>query len=415
MELTKFQNRGMSAQHEVIQSLFNSKLKGPSTKEIEEYSQTFIMNSNKIESMTPIGVTHMMHQSINLSLYLVGFNGQHPQFVSRKRAELQAIGNKSELPLLSAVTADAIEEVRMLSNKNQATKPKEEKVAMAAKGKPPTKCHTCGASSHKQDRCYYNVPNLAPEGWKPAKQLGKFKNTDLSKGKPATKSKKGKGSDSDAATVMVSAGKAVTSIVRSTDDVWIADSGASDHMTNRYDLFIEGEVTEAAYSITQAKGQTHSTHIGNIRLPFVCHDGTIKQVVLKNVLYVPGLYHNLLSLHKLRGNGVEFNSGNDTIRRINNKEELGSCTYSKKHWFLNWKPQLVDTTRPSNLWNPANAYPSSVLPTIETNDDQEEELVPEEPMEGDGDVLMHTRFGHVSYSGIDRTLKDKNIIGVQGK
>lgn len=73
---------------------------------------------------------------------------------------------------------------------------------------------------------------------------------------------------------------------------WIMDSGASDHMTASRGLLSNIKVAPSNLTIKLPSSQkTQITHIGDIEL-----DGGLKML---NVMYVPQLARNLLSIHKL--------------------------------------------------------------------------------------------------------------------
>ena len=77
-------------------------------------------------------------------------------------------------------------------------------------------------------------------------------------------------------------------------DPWLADFGTSDHLTaNLGNLFVQSQY-KGPEQITVGNGQTLPiNHIGNASLSTKYHN-----FVLKNVLHVPRIAMNLLSIHK---------------------------------------------------------------------------------------------------------------------
>ena len=77
-----------------------------------------------------------------------------------------------------------------------------------------------------------------------------------------------------------------------TENLWIIDSGATDHMTPHSSYFSSYTTSSGNQHITVANGSHNPvTGCGNIHLQPSLH--------LKNVLHVPSLSNNLLSIHKV--------------------------------------------------------------------------------------------------------------------
>ena len=76
------------------------------------------------------------------------------------------------------------------------------------------------------------------------------------------------------------------------ENLWIIDSGATDHMTPHSSYFSSYTTSSGNQHITVANGSHNPvTGCGNIHLQPSLH--------LKNVLHVPSLSNNLLSIHKI--------------------------------------------------------------------------------------------------------------------
>ena len=82
--------------------------------------------------------------------------------------------------------------------------------------------------------------------------------------------------------------------ITSNQDPWLADSGTSDHLTaNLNNLSIQSQY-KGPEQITVGNGQTLPiNHIGNASLHTKYH-----KFLLQNVLHVPRIAMNLLSVHK---------------------------------------------------------------------------------------------------------------------
>ena len=99
----------------------------------------------------------------------------------------------------------------------------------------------------------------------------------------------------------------VTSKYCKMDGIWIIDSGASQHMASDQNLLQDFHVYEKPHEIKLA---------GNCDLIYAVGEGNIKKnkemlVDLMNVLYVPDLGDNLLSVHSttMHGANVIFSKG----------------------------------------------------------------------------------------------------------
>lgn len=79
---------------------------------------------------------------------------------------------------------------------------------------------------------------------------------------------------------------------------WIVDSGASDHMCHKLEMFDSYELAhdQDCYITIPDGTRVKVTHIGAAVLG--------NNITLKNVLYVPSFQLNLISVHKLCQDGV---------------------------------------------------------------------------------------------------------------
>ncbi|CAI7734439.1 unnamed protein product [Closterium sp. NIES-54] len=87
-------------------------------------------------------------------------------------------------------------------------------------------------------------------------------------------------------------------------DYWVIDSGATYSMTPRADLLTELEPSLVKH-VTSALGQRAEVK-GMGKAMFKCADG--KMVGLKNVLWVPNLAANLISVRRLQKAGMNTSS-----------------------------------------------------------------------------------------------------------
>lgn len=86
------------------------------------------------------------------------------------------------------------------------------------------------------------------------------------------------------------------------DTTWYTDSGATDHLTSDLDRLTLHERYAGKGHVQVANGAgLHITHIGQSKVP-----GSSKSLVLNNVLRVPNIHKNLISVHKLVSDNDAF-------------------------------------------------------------------------------------------------------------
>ena len=80
---------------------------------------------------------------------------------------------------------------------------------------------------------------------------------------------------------------------------WIVDSGATCHMCNDKNLFTDMRDLDTPQQVTLSDGSPlEGPAEGTVKLEMILPDGSTQNCKLKNVLYVPKLLYNLLSVSK---------------------------------------------------------------------------------------------------------------------
>lgn len=103
---------------------------------------------------------------------------------------------------------------------------------------------------------------------------------------------------------------------------WYVDSGASMHMTMHKELLVN-ETIPPISTIKIADNKTlHVESCGNVILHIPNNDGSSSEILVKNVLYVPKLSTNLLSVSKIIKSGckVEFDKTGCSVYNSMNKK-----------------------------------------------------------------------------------------------
>lgn len=122
----------------------------------------------------------------------------------------------------------------------------------------------------------------------------------------------------------------------SQDDAWYVDSGASSHMT-RHKILMKDVTTPAIQNIRVADNKTLSVQCsGQVSLDVYDDKGEEKKVLFTNVLCVPELATNLLSVSQIIRNGgqVRFDKGGCVIMN-NNSQVVATASLINNMYRLN--------------------------------------------------------------------------------
>uniref|UniRef100_A0A336MT82 CSON006917 protein n=1 Tax=Culicoides sonorensis TaxID=179676 RepID=A0A336MT82_CULSO len=86
---------------------------------------------------------------------------------------------------------------------------------------------------------------------------------------------------------------------------WFVDSGASNHMCNDEKVFQSLKSTSESKIILADGDKLVSNNIGDVKLSLKTNSDDMMNVLIKDVLHVPNLKGNLISVHKLVKNGFD--------------------------------------------------------------------------------------------------------------
>lgn len=115
---------------------------------------------------------------------------------------------------------------------------------------------------------------------------------------------------------------------------WLLDSGASSHMTNDRSNFTTYELVQPVTIETAKKGLTLSAiGIGTVTATFMFNNTPHIRSV-HNVLYVPNLTHNLLSLGKLDARGVRMETEDGRCTLLKDKVPFGEGVKCENQWVM---------------------------------------------------------------------------------
>ncbi|UYV66862.1 PDC2 [Cordylochernes scorpioides] len=106
----------------------------------------------------------------------------------------------------------------------------------------------------------------------------------------------------------------------SDEDSWLLDSGATNHVCRNKDRFVDLREVSSDPIMT-ASGTTEAKGYGHIFLQTSIHNESI-EIKLNNVLYVPNVRRNLLSVSKIEENGNRVTFRNMVARVFNPENRI---------------------------------------------------------------------------------------------
>ena len=101
-------------------------------------------------------------------------------------------------------------------------------------------------------------------------------------------------------------------------DIWIADSGASSHMTNDISGLRNQEKINARIKVG-SRAYVSSTIKGDLYGTAISKDRKETKIILQNVKYIPGLFCNLISLTTVLQKGFKLSGDQKGIYLKNQK------------------------------------------------------------------------------------------------
>lgn len=165
---------------------------------------------------------------------------------------------------------------------------------------------------------------------------------------------------------------------------FVVDSGATEHMVNDERLLENVKELDKPAAISTAKsGQVlWATKSGKMRLTSVIGVNKMKPITLYNVLFIPGLDSNLLSVRKANEMGKKVVFVNDSVLFLNFGEVIARGT-------------VVDGLYCMDFSHDSIVDPSALIGTKQVSMEK-----------------LHERLGHLSFSGIERLLKNDMVEGI---
>jgi transposase InsO family protein len=288
-----------------------------------------------------------------------------------------ALEANPEVPKMEIVTERLLHEEQKQKKRVGPGAGNEEAMAFkhhGYKGKGP-RCHFCRKFGHIQRNCPERTQGEVPRNKKPTERKSYLKH------KANNVEVKCNSSDSendDTSEVC----HALLAGASENQYSWIVDSGATCHTCNDSDLFTEFQDLRKPTEVALGDGHTLSaTGRGVVLLTMRSQNGEVmsSKCKLHNVLYVPGLSYNLLSVSKAteKGATIKFDRSTCQFFDENNKPfAVANKKGSLYHLDCNVDCQQVNAIQAQNMEN-----------------------------------IWHRRYGHIGIQNLKRLANDKLVNG----
>ena len=292
-----------------------------------------------------------------------------------------ALEANEKVPSLEVVTERLLHEERKLSERSSSSSDG----AFSMRHKRSIRCHYCHKLGHIQRNCPERVHGGDKQkSYEPRhehKPVPKSKGPDKRAGKHTVHSTRAirYSSDSESDTVGLMVSQAL-SVGSTNPDCWIIDSGATCHISNNRSLFVEYNSLEESQSVTLGDGHTlEAVGKGVVALKLKLEDGKTITGRLNDVLYVPELTYNLLSISRVTKLGKRVKFYRSYCNIIDNKERI-TATGTKRGDLYYLRCRQIH-----------QAHMSDAQLTVSR------------------EYLWHQRFGHLSESGLHMLSNQKLV------
>lgn len=161
-------------------------------------------------------------------------------------------------------------------------------------------------------------------------------------------------------------------------DVWVLDSGATEHMTYDNSSFYTYKALDRKKPIRFGNGEfLHCVGVGDIKV----RSETGRIIELRNVSYVPDIRRKLISLSSITEHG---NYGNIVKDKIIIRSHNGNVLFTAEKCGMLYRATLEELDAEANV--------------TQSLDDLD---------------LLHRRFGHINKSTLSKMIKKHSVIGLE--
>ena len=161
---------------------------------------------------------------------------------------------------------------------------------------------------------------------------------------------------------------------------WIVDSGATCHMSNNRDLFVELRELQIPQEVTLGDGRSlEGTAEGTVKLETLLPNGTTKKCRLENVLLVPNLSYSLLSVSKA-----------SSARKVTKFDSSGCEILNEE------KKVIAFATRVGNLYHLEHCGKPQSMNVADKNSKER---------------LWHRKYGHLGEQNLQKIARKQPVKG----
>ena len=287
-----------------------------------------------------------------------------------------ALEANAEVPKMELVTEWLLHEERKLKERKGADVSSEKAMTAKQTFKKGPKCHYCGKFGHIRRNCR----KFAQENKSDSSDKERTKSVKHQANTAGTRQRDSSSSDSESVGLVV---RHALSASAGMHESWIVDSGATCHMCNDRRLFVELCNLEKPLEVTLGDGhELDAIGRGIVVLETNLPSGRTKKCKLHDVLYVPKLSYNLLSVSRISDAGKTTRFGEASCQILDdNRKLIGVATRVGDLYYLNCRPGFQKSHTAADK-------------SPETKED-----------------IWHRRFGHLGARNLQKLAKNKLVDG----
>lgn len=325
-----FDDSGLLRRVGLLRTLITTSLESSSS--IEEYVNKIITTAHKLK-----GAGMTLDDEWIATLLLAGLSNEYkPMIMAIESSGVKISSDQIKTKLLQEVNSNVQNSGSSAALYSKNFRPQSQSQV---------KCFKCKKVGHYQNKC-------------------PLKNSDNKTFTKKNDSKKGQNYDASLTCFVVNQCKS---------NDWIIDSGATAHMTNKSE-WLTNVKQSATNEVTIADDTKLKVPItGDVKVKLNCANRN-KDVDIRNVLYVPGLCTNLLSVSTLVQKGLSVNFNSDGCRVIDRDGEL-----------------LAEASMMNGMFK---------LSQVESN------VMTADTKKASKEVLWHRRLGHIGFDNLKRLKSD---------
>ena len=287
-----------------------------------------------------------------------------------------ALETNAEVPKMELVTERLLHEERKMKDRKSTDSSYEKAMTVKQPFRKGPKCHHCGKFGHIKRNC------------RKFAQENKFNSADKEQRKSTkhrattAETKQTDSSSSDGESIGLVVRHAFSASV-GRHDSWIIDSGATCHMCHDKGLFVELCKLEKPLEVTLGDGyDLHAVGRGVVLLETKLPSGRTKKCKLQDVLYVPKLSYNLLSVSKITDAGKSTRFGEANCQILDEQRKLIAVANRVGDlYYLNCHSHLQKVHTAANK-------------SLETKED-----------------IWHRRYGHLGAGNLQKLARNQLVDG----